>query len=355
MSLLHPDVSVIMPVYNGEENLHRALTTIQNQTLESMEIILVDDGSTDRTAQMLAAAQSRDLRIQVFHTEHKGKAHARNLGLEKARGTYVYFADTDDWSEPTMLFDMYRFAHEHDLSLVITSLFIDVCYRQGDHGVTELKSCETQVMSDQQQFRDEAWKLFDQGLFFGVWNKLYLRSYLLDNHIGFTDSRFGDFDFSLKVVSDVQRVGSLNKAYYHFTLSAAGDDYRRWEPGLYEQRLAEHEQLCQMYRDWGSYSDEQVQYMINKWFLRSLVACIEDLCDPRCVLSADEKLEIIATMITSEQARKASEMVKPQSRMMQMMLTPIKNQNVSLVYSEGRFISFVKRRNSRMFSPLRRI
>ena len=89
-------VSVIVPVYNAEKTLSGSLNSIIGQTYSDLEIILVDDGSTDRSGELLDRYAKKDRRIRVIHKEHGGVSSARNRGLDAAGGEYVYFADADD-------------------------------------------------------------------------------------------------------------------------------------------------------------------------------------------------------------------------------------------------------------------
>lgn len=98
-----PAVSVIVPVYNAGRHLPRCVQSIQSQTMRDLEIILVDDGSTDGSAQLCEELASADSRIRVFHKKNGGVSSARNFGIEKAKGEYLLFVDADDFIHPDML------------------------------------------------------------------------------------------------------------------------------------------------------------------------------------------------------------------------------------------------------------
>ena len=95
-------ISVIVPVYNIEKYLERCVQSICNQTYQKLEIILVDDGSTDGSGALCDQLAQKDERIKVFHKENGGSSSARNLGLQNATGEYIGFIDSDDYIEPTM-------------------------------------------------------------------------------------------------------------------------------------------------------------------------------------------------------------------------------------------------------------
>lgn len=95
-------ISVIVPVYNIIDCLERCVTSIMNQTFHDLEIILVDDGSTDGTSALCDILETKDIRIRVFHKENGGSSSARNLGLKHATGDFIGFVDSDDYIEPDM-------------------------------------------------------------------------------------------------------------------------------------------------------------------------------------------------------------------------------------------------------------
>ena len=106
-------VTIVVPVYNVQEVLSRCLDSLINQTFQDIEIILVDDGSTDESRLICEAYEKRDSRIRFFHQENKGLGEARNSGISLARGTYVMFVDSDDWAASDMVEQMVRAAQEY--------------------------------------------------------------------------------------------------------------------------------------------------------------------------------------------------------------------------------------------------
>ena len=118
VSQTQPLISVIVPVYNILEYLPRCVESITSQTWRNLEVILVDDGSTDGTGALCDELALSDPRIKVFHKENGGSSSARNLGIEKACGDYLGFVDSDDYIEPDMYERLVRAAGEHNASMV---------------------------------------------------------------------------------------------------------------------------------------------------------------------------------------------------------------------------------------------
>lgn len=117
-----PKVSVVVPVYNVERYLERCVESIRNQTLQDLEIILVDDGSPDNCPAMCDKYTQLDSRIKVVHKKNAGLGMACNSGIEVASGEYIAFCDSDDWIEPEMYAKMYEVAIRHDADAVFTGL-----------------------------------------------------------------------------------------------------------------------------------------------------------------------------------------------------------------------------------------
>lgn len=168
---MKPLVSVIVPVYNTEEYLPQCLNSLLGQTLEQIEILLIDDGSTDGSPGVCAAYVKRDARIRIItHRENLGLSAARNTGIAAARADYLMFVDSDDWVAPDFCRLPYEAAVEHCADLVMFS------YYRVEKG--KLKRPSGKVPSGLFT-REEAIQLIDtSNISIGpmAWNKLYARS-----------------------------------------------------------------------------------------------------------------------------------------------------------------------------------
>ena len=103
-----PLISVIIPIYNTERLLPKCIESVLAQTLSDIEIILIDDGSTDESGKICDSYACKDKRIHVTHIPNHGVSHARNKGIELSQGKYIHFMDSDDRMEPEMLSELYR-------------------------------------------------------------------------------------------------------------------------------------------------------------------------------------------------------------------------------------------------------
>lgn len=120
--MTHPFVSVIVPVYNVENYLRGCLDSLLNQTLQNFEVILVDDGSTDSSGKIADEYAKKHKNFKVIHQENKGLSGARNTGLKKAKGTYVFFLDSDDYIHPDFINLMSQTAENEQADLIVAKL-----------------------------------------------------------------------------------------------------------------------------------------------------------------------------------------------------------------------------------------
>ena len=111
-------VSIIVPVYNVEKYLEKCLKTILRQTYDNIEIILINDGSTDKSKQICEKFAKKDSRIVLINQENKGVSYARNVGIKKARGKYITFVDSDDWVENEFIETLYNNIKEEQVDVV---------------------------------------------------------------------------------------------------------------------------------------------------------------------------------------------------------------------------------------------
>ena len=116
-------VSVIIPVYNVQDFLAKCIESVINQTINDIQIILVDDGATDNSGQICDEYAKKDKRITVIHKQNQGLGFARNTGLDVANGDYIFFLDSDDWILPYSIKELYEIAKQNNADIVCYNFF----------------------------------------------------------------------------------------------------------------------------------------------------------------------------------------------------------------------------------------
>lgn len=344
-------VSVIMPVYGVEDYVGKAIESIQAQTLEDFEFIIVDDGALDRSGIICDEYAAKDSRIHVIHKQNGGVPSARNTAIDVAQGKYFYFLDSDDWAEPTMLEDMVKLAEEHEAQLVVTGYYIDTYYSNTEYLTQEI-SQPSQTFATQQDFRENAYRLFDNNLLYTPWNKLYEGDYLRSHDLKFPNTFWDDFPFNLSVLRDVERVVLSSEKYYHFMRARSESETTKYRPEMYDKREEEHGWMLDLYQHWGI-NDTKSREFLARRYVERIVGCVENITDRNCPLTPHEKRARIKEIICQPRVQELLRVANPHSFYMKLMLVPIRLKSAVLTYYEGRVISFVKRKYTKLFASLK--
>lgn len=344
-------VSVIMPVYGVEDYVGKAIESIQAQTLTEWELFAVDDGTKDRSGEICDEYAAKDSRIKVIHKENGGAPSARNVAIDLAVGEYMYFMDSDDWTEPTMLEDMYNIAQENDRQLVIAGYYIDTYYNDTEK-FTQEQAVPSKIFATQQEFRENAHTLFDKNLLYTPWNKLFSAEYIKENKLYFPNTFWDDFPFNLSVVRDIERVAVTDKKYYHFIRKRAESETARYRGDMYDKREEENGWMRDLYSHWNIQND-QVEEFLCRRYIERVIGCVENVTNKNCPLSKKEKKAEIKKIISTDTSQKAVRTAKPNSSYMKILLLPIKWKNVWLMYFMSNAISKVKSSNTKLFAKLK--
>jgi len=210
-----PLVSVIVPVFNAARFLTRCLEALAAQTLTSMEIIAVDDGSTDDSADILAVAQSRGLRV-ISHEQNQGVSAARNAGIDAARGRYLAFVDADDVPSPDMYRKLTEVAEASGADVVMCGL--RVVDEDGNILATEPSPLTPQVVYDTEALRRALAHAWTTRMLWYPVRSLYRREHVAKRQVRFDEGiRKGeDSLFNLQVLSTAKRVIAIPDALYDY-------------------------------------------------------------------------------------------------------------------------------------------
>lgn len=209
-------ISVIIPVYNVEQYLPKCIESILNQTYRNLEIILVDDGSTDSSGKVCDEYAVKDSRVSVLHKENGGASSSRNAGLEFAHGEYIAFVDSDDWLDSNMYADMM------DISLKYDADIVECGYRyiknEGALIVDKENTGEITVYDNisalnKLYFGDQIWG----GISIVLWDKLYKKSALYGHKlINATVSE--DSELTPKILYGCEKIVKVNSNWYNFNI-----------------------------------------------------------------------------------------------------------------------------------------
>ena len=204
-------ISIVIPVYNVEKYLERCLQSVVDQTYKDIEIILVDDGSTDESKIICDLYESNDSRIKVIHKENGGLSDARNAGIDIAKGKYISFIDSDDYVEKDYIKSMYD-AIKKDNSDISVSLHV-IKYENGKTKFKFENQCDKIVNAKQAL----EMMLYDDGLDLSAWGKLYKTVFF--NNIKFPKGRiFEDAATTYKLMDKAEKISLVNQYLYNYMI-----------------------------------------------------------------------------------------------------------------------------------------
>lgn len=203
------DFSIIVPVYNAEKTLRKCLDSICEQTFESYEVILIDDGSTDQSLSICKRYEIQNKRFRVHHQNNAGPSAARNAGLDIAEGKWICFVDSDDCIEASYLQEIWDAAQNYDTDVV----FIGYS-KVNENGTKEVflpgEVMETNIKT--------ALALSEHDMFGYTWIKAFRRGSIKEIRFDASLNLFEDEVFTCQVLPYCRRIGVVNKPIYNYNI-----------------------------------------------------------------------------------------------------------------------------------------
>ncbi len=203
-------VSIIVPIYNSEKYLKKCLESLVRQSMQDIEIILIDDGSSDGSLKIISKYAYKFSNIVYVSKNNAGIGASRNDGIKKAHGKYIAFVDSDDYISKNFAQEMYDFCEENNLDMAICDYYkIDEL-----KGKKQIERIYDFKISNVQDDKDIIYKIN-----YSPWNKLYKKELLINNKIEFpTKLKYEDTPFVMKSIMNAGKIGKYNKAlnYYVF-------------------------------------------------------------------------------------------------------------------------------------------
>lgn len=209
-----PKVSILVPIYNVESYLAQCLQSLVDQSLPDLEIICINDGSTDSSLQIAQEFADNDLRIRIINKQNTGYGDSMNLGLQEAKGEYIGILEPDDWIDEDAFATLYQAAKQHQADVVKANFF----RVKNDHDLSKVEEITSEKIVHPQKDR-EVFQFMP-----AIWSAIYRREFLLDNNINFLPTpgaSYQDLSFSFKVWTLAETVVLLPRAFVHYRIDNA--------------------------------------------------------------------------------------------------------------------------------------
>lgn len=241
-------VSIIIPIYNVEKYIKECLDSIIGQTLKDIEIICVDDGSTDHSYEILEDFVQKDNRIKIIKKLNSGYGDSMNTGISQAQGEYIGIVESDDWVERNMFETLYKAAKEHNAEVVKSNFF--------DYYSTDSFRCKLREILPDKDYNQVFSPLERQGIFYSkpsIWSAIYKKEFLTENKINFLTTpgaSYQDVSFNFKVWSYAKKVYLIKDAFVHYRLDNETSSVNSKEKAFY---------ICDEYKEIEAFLDSNAE------------------------------------------------------------------------------------------------
>lgn len=337
MAQVSPKVAVVVAVYNVANFLEQCINSILHQHLQELEIILVNDGSSDNSGQVCDAYAAKDQRVKVHHKTNGGLYSARNAGLALVTAPYVYFMDGDDWIEPDLITSTYRLAVETNADCVLFGHFKEIAMENGRVNVINTLPPEISF-TNHAEVTGNMWKLFQIGCGFAVWEQLIRTASIVGNDVTFPPHRRGtDMGFLLHLYKHINSLHCIHKAYYHYN---AFNTVNKYNPQLIETHIRLFHNYLDAFQNGRALIPYTTQLFIL-WFAHVIPTNIVN----NKTLAYSEKIELLTKYFSNSQVIYWIQLYKiSQCRGIatKMLMALLKLRNAKLIYLAAKFNSAVK-------------
>lgn len=269
-------VSIVVPVYNAQLYIEKCIESLVGQTYRNIEIILVNDGSTDKSEEIISEYVRKDKRIKLINRKNSGVSAARNAGIAAATGKYIMFVDADDTVLENTVSDNVELIEENNGDIAIYGF----CYHVTDENISKENHIENCFAGTTEEFFKQWYsRLLNAEMINPPWNKLIRLEVIRENNIYF-DERYSiceDMAFSVDVIRKSHKVVLNDKIYYNYYVKSTGslvfkfyDNYFEALSNYYKKSL----EFCSLYNDNGDNIKE-----IDTMYTNLTVMYIKQICN----------------------------------------------------------------------------
>lgn len=265
-------VSLIIPVYNTEKYLDRCIDSVVNQTYNNLEIILVNDGSSDSSPKMCNTWAEKDSRIKVIHKENDGLANARNSGIKACSGDYVMFVDSDDYIDFDMVEFLLNLSLKYDADVSRCGFYLN--YENGRQ-TKEYDNVSIQILDRDQRIIE----LTTAGYSGTAWNKLYKRDVIKTHLYCKSDGCAEDIMHNFRVYKDVEKTVFCDEPKYHYVIRDDSITGSKFSYGAFDIIKAKKTIL-----DFAQDNDRLLPYAVKGYVMSAFIVlsgCIQNDAFPK--------------------------------------------------------------------------
>lgn len=273
-------VSIIVPVYNMGDKIEKCVNSLRNQTYENIEIILIDDGSKDNSLKICNNIASSDDRIKVFHTENRGSGPARNYGIEKSTGKYLYFPDADDCIEPYAISHLVEKMTDSGCDLIVFGFqAVD-----SEGNISKTHQYENRIYPAQELRRDYSQCIgyFDRLSIQGApWNKFFDGDVIRSNNVRYPAlRRHQDEVFISRYMCYADKVEFIDEILYKYEMNSLKKEWEKFPVDYIDSVVGLYESRKETILTWNP-DDKKTEHIVKYEYLCKTVRALEFTFSPK--------------------------------------------------------------------------
>lgn len=340
-------VSIIIPAYNCADFVTETAESVLAQTYSELELIFVNDGSTDNTLLVLEELKSADSRVKIITKKNAGPAAARNVGIENASGEYIWFIDSDDIIEKTALADFVLKAQADRLDVVCCGY---KAQRLKDGRLCSLGnfSHENITCLTHEEFMKSLVSLIKAHVMYAVWNKFYRLEFLKKNNIKFENYMSGeDRLFNIRSFEYITRFAFIDRQNYNYLTRGSASLAGRFVADKPQTAILCYNELLSACKS-ASPADKQA---LNSEFVKNVLACITQLFSKSCPLSYSQKRSYTSNILTTPTIFEST--AAAGTGLLKFINPVLHSKNITLTMLICRFIYFAQTRLAPLFFKLK--
>lgn len=324
--------TIITPAYQAETTISTMVESVLRQSYDNFEMLIVDDGSTDNTYDVIRNFQARDSRVRAFTIPNSGPGGARNYGLTQAQGEYILFLDADDLVGPDFLAKYVRvLAEKPKLDWIVTGYTTDV---YDDHQLVSRRETTypTKHLTDHQSFLKELYPLMAGQMMYVVWNKVYRRALIDRYHIRFPEGYRSCEDriFNIRYANHVHQCQVLEDLHFTYRFDGKNSLTNKYFANKFETFLEFYRELLALVNaDYRGYAS---------LFLKGVMSCLIALHTPSCPLTKQEKKAYIDRVIHHPVVYKSATIASTDSMMKKVIVRLFLSQSIPLNYQASKMM-----------------
>lgn len=343
--------SIVIPIYNRENNLNNCIKDIISQQYNNIEIILVNDASSDSSGKMCDSFANTYKNIKVIHhTKNKGASTSRNDGLEIATGDYILFLDSDDRYEPTLLHKLEHTIVESNPDIVVYSLLEEYYNEKQEQIYSYAHSRPNSILTDRIKIGKEIAQLEKETMYGYPWNKAYKLSYLIEHNVRFKAiDHVEDILFNIDAFDNISKLVVLEDKLYHYVNQVSNRLTDKYLPNYFELQKT---RIIEFYKQQENFKtlDKNTLSIISGEYFRWLLSAVEREYDHKT--SKDKIKDLLETEFSSSLFNELQKNFHC-SKKLKILYKPLINKNAKETLLYVRLISNVKRRIPNLFSKLK--